>query len=138
MGVPKRILGADLRPLARPCRHPVVEARRGFHDDERPVLGLEREIGAVQPERALTAGTYRHLDAFLTQEFEPAATDAWIGIDGRRHDARDAGCRDALHARAGPADVRARLERAVQRRAPCEIAGLVERAHLGVGPPARS
>ena len=132
VGVPKRIVRADARALPHLRRHAVVEARRGFHDDERPMQGFEREIRAVQPERPLAAGAHRHIDAFLTQKIEPAATDARIGVDRRRNDARDAGCRDTFDARARSPDVAARLERAVERRAAREISRLVERAHFGV------
>ena len=130
--MPKRIVRADARALPDLRRHAVVEARRRLHDDERPMLRLEREIRAVQPERTLAAGADRHVDALLTQKIEPATAHARIGVDRGRNDARDAGCRDAFDARSGSADVRARLERAVERRAAREIARLVERTHLGV------
>ncbi len=132
--VPQRIVRADARALPRLRRHAIVEARRGFHDDERPMQGLEREIRAVQPERPLAAGSHRHVDALLTQKIEPAATDARIGVDCRRNHARDAGRRNTFDARAGSADVAARLERAVERRAARESPRLVERAHFRVRP----
>ena len=56
--VAQRIVRADARALARLRRHAIVEARRGLHDHERPMLRLEREVGAVQPERALAAGAH--------------------------------------------------------------------------------
>ena len=132
VGVPKRIVRADSRALSHPRRHAVVDARRGLHDHERPMKGFEGEIRAVQPERALAAGTHRHIYAFFTQKIEPAATDARIGVDRRRHDPRDAGCRNTFDARACPACVTARLEGAIERRAPREISRFVERAHLSV------
>ena len=52
----------------------------------------------------------------------------------RRDHARNPRSRDALDAWAGPPDVAAGLERAVERRAPCEVPGLVQRSHLGVRP----
>ena len=70
-------------------------ARRRLHDDERPPLRFEREIRAVQLKRALATGANGHLNAFFTQKLEPAAAHARIGIDRRRDDARDAGCRHA-------------------------------------------
>ncbi len=50
----------------------------------------------------------------------------------RRDDATDAGGDDSLGAGAGPAGVRAWLERAVQRRAAGGVASFDQRVHLGV------
>ena len=89
--MPKRIIRADARTLPGLRRHAIVDARRRLHDDERPLPRLEREVGAVQPERTLPAGADRHVDALLTQKIEPATAHARIGVD--RWPQRRARCR---------------------------------------------
>src|SRR5687768_1110864 len=95
---------------------------------------LEREVGAVQPKRALAPQTDRYLDTLLTQEIEPAPADARIRINRGGNDAADACRRYAFNTRTCPADVTTRLERAEQRRAARKIAGFVDRTHFRVRP----
>ena len=59
-----------------------------------------------------------------------------IGILDRRHHARDAGGDDGVGARRRLADMRARLQRHIERGAARGLAGARQRLRLGVGPAA--
>ena len=72
------------------------------------------------------------LDPRLAQTGEAAAVDLRIRVADRSHHARDAGLDDRVGARRRAAEMRARLERDVQRRAARPLARLLERRNLGV------
>ena len=75
---------------------------------------IDRDAGGAQPRMAL-AGHFR------------------IGILDRRHHARDAGCDDGVGAGRRLAEMRARLQRHIERGAARGLAGAPERLRLGMG-----
>ena len=110
---PSRLVAALRMTNGRPSR---ISVKNGW-------LSVDRALGR-QPDV--------DRDAVLAQKGEAAAADGRIRILDRGHHARDAGVDDRADARAGPALVAARLERAVQRRAAGARTGLGQRVHLGV------
>ena len=96
-------------------RDAAVEAGRRLEDHERPARrgrGEETADSVAPPRRARRRRPPR---CHCAQAREAPAAHLRERILHRRDDAPDAGGDDAFGARAGPAGVRARLERAVQR-----------------------
>ena len=79
--------------------------------------------------------TYGHIDAGCAKRFEAVASNKWIRIFNRAHDAFDASGDDRIDARRLIPVVAARLQRGVQRRATSAIARSGECIWFGVTPP---
>src|SRR5580765_2032413 len=122
----------QLRAFAGRLGDITVRAHRGLQYNERPVLAHQREERLVQRAGGGGPESDFDVDAVHAQLLEAFAVHQWIRILDGGDDARDAGLDDPLDAGAGASDVTARLERAVQGRAPRERAGLFERVNLRV------
>ena len=121
------------RPLALDRDTP-VETRRRLEDHEGPAGAHRGEKRLIQPNRRIVLHADVDLDAVRAQRREAAPVHQRKRIFHRGDDASNAGGDDALGAGSGPPGVRARLERAVQRRAASVRARLVERVDLRVRP----
>ena len=131
-------VGARLRrrdPPAGPVgrRDPAVEGRRDLPDDERPPQAHAGQpplvgclgLGGQQAADDLDTGSTQH---------RGAAGRGRVRLRGRVHDPGDAGRQQRAGAGAGPAGVRARLQRDDGRAAAGPVAGRGQREHLGVRP----
>src|SRR5712691_382638 len=122
----------QMGPLRRRCGDAAVQTGRGLQNDKRPSLAHQREKRQVQLDSGLRRQTDVDGDAARPQNREAAAAHRRIRIFHRGDDAHDAGVDDPADARAGAPLVTARLERAVQRRAPRPRTRRLQRVDLGV------
>src|SRR6188472_1701684 len=108
--------GEPDRCSASPGNLPIV-AHRNLERYPGPATNHAADKRRVEPPRLVFEHTDFDLDAMLAQQRQAAAAHERVGILHRDHGTADAGLDDARSAGAGPADVTAGLEGAVQRRA---------------------
>src|SRR5436190_53431 len=122
----------QMGPPAGRAGDAAVKAGRRLQDDKRPSLAHQREKRQVQLDSGLLRQTDVDGDAARPEKRKAAAAHGRIRIFHRRDYPRDARVDDAADARAGATLVTARLERAVQRRAPRPRTRRLQRVDLGV------
>jgi hypothetical protein len=128
------VIAAGLRPGQSRL---AVRRDRELQGDVRAAVAHAAEMPRMGAPRLLGADADLDRDAMLAQPRMPLAGNRRVRILQRRDDARDARRHDGLDAGRGLAVVRTGLERGVERRAACRVAGPPQRLDLGMRPPAR-
>ncbi len=119
--------------LAAGRRDLVVGGYRELEDDMRTLVANAPEMPGMIARGFRSAQPDIHRDAGGAQPCMALASHFRIGILDRRHHTRNAGRDDGIGAGRRLADMRARLQRHIERGAPRGLAGALQRFGLGMG-----